>query len=107
MELLRPRRAGRYEIRPLVLFGEPDRQRLAHNRDRLPVTPSFSWTEALIEPGQFTRPGPKHQRGHGQQEERGRRADRVVAYAQVGNDGNDEEQDEADCGGCPDRVARR
>src|SRR5215210_6484239 len=38
----------------------------------------------------------QHQRGHGQQEECSRRADRVVAYAQVGDDGTDEEQDEAD-----------
>src|SRR5215210_8352817 len=45
----------------------------------------------------------QHQRGHGQQEERSRRADRVVAYAQVGDDGTDKEQDEADCGGRPDQ----
>jgi hypothetical protein len=38
-------------IRPLVLFGEPDRQRTAHNRASLPVTPSFSRTEASIEYG--------------------------------------------------------
>src|SRR5215212_2757105 len=49
---LRPRRAGRVrEIRPLVLFGEPDRQRTARNRDSLPMTPSYSRTEASIEPG--------------------------------------------------------
>jgi hypothetical protein len=46
----------------------------------------------------------QHQRGHGQQEERSRRADRVVAYAQVGDDGTDEEQDEADCGGRHDQA---
>src|ERR671910_1054752 len=45
----------------------------------------------------------QHQRGHGQQEECSRRADRVVTYAQVGDDGTDEEQDEADCGGRPDQ----
>ncbi len=44
----------------------------------------------------------QHQRGHGQQEERGRRADRVVACAQVGDDSADEVQDEADGGGRPD-----
>src|SRR5215211_2955136 len=49
---LRLRRAGRVrEIRPLVLFGEPNRQRTARNRDSLPMTPSFSRTEASIEPG--------------------------------------------------------
>src|ERR671912_132047 len=45
----------------------------------------------------------QHQRGHGQQEECSRRADRVVTYAQVGDDGTNEEQDEADCGGRPDQ----
>src|SRR5215211_9224482 len=45
----------------------------------------------------------QHQRGYGEPEARSRRADRVVAYAQVGDDGTDEEQDEADCGGRPDQ----
>ena len=38
-------------IRPLVPFGESDRQRTARNRASLPMTPSFSRTEASIEPG--------------------------------------------------------
>src|SRR5215204_2750189 len=45
----------------------------------------------------------QHQRGHGQHEECSRRSDRVVPYAQVGDDGTDEEQDEVDCGGRPDQ----
>ena len=45
----------------------------------------------------------QHQRSHGQQEKRGRRADRVVVGAQVGDDGTYEEQGEADCGGRPDQ----
>src|SRR5215217_6362256 len=57
--------------------------------------------------GHQTRDGSRdqsqHQRGHGQQEECSRRADRVFAYAQVGDDGTDEEQHEADCGGSPDQ----
>ena len=40
---------------------------------------------------------PQHQRGHGQQEEHGRRGERVVACAQVGDDGTDEEHDDANC----------
>jgi hypothetical protein len=48
----------------------------------------------------------QHQRGHGQHEERGRRADRVVACAQVGDDCSDEVQDKADGGGRPDRWQR-
>src|SRR5215208_2075279 len=48
---LRPRRAGRVrEIRPLVLFGEPDRQRTARNRDSLPMTQSCTRTEAPMQP---------------------------------------------------------
>jgi hypothetical protein len=48
----RPRRARRVrQIRPLVLFGELDRQRTARYRNSLPKTPSFSRTEASIEPG--------------------------------------------------------
>src|ERR671910_1474131 len=47
----------------------------------------------------------QHQRGHGQQEEPDRQAElgRVVACEQVGVDGTDEEQDEADRGGRPDQ----
>src|SRR5215217_3455423 len=45
---------------------------------------------------------PQRQRGHGQEEEHGRRAERVVACTQVGDDGTDEEHDDADCGGRPD-----
>lgn len=45
----------------------------------------------------------QHQRGHGQQEEHVLPTERVVAYAQVGDDGPDIEYDETDCGGRSDR----
>src|SRR5215213_5563193 len=45
---------------------------------------------------------PQRQRCHGEQEEHGRGGERVVACAQVGDEGTDEEQDDADGGGCPD-----
>src|SRR5918994_6308949 len=55
------------------------------------------------QPRDGSRDQSQHQRGHGQQEERSRRADRVVAYAQVGDDGTGEVQDKADGGGRPDQ----
>ena len=45
----------------------------------------------------------QHQRGHGQCKEPDRQTEGVVACAQVGDDGSDKEQDEADCGGRPDQ----
>src|SRR5215212_5340284 len=44
---------------------------------------------------------PQRQRGHGEQEEHGRGGERGVVCAQVGDEGTDEEQDDAG-GGRPD-----
>src|SRR5918997_3694313 len=65
------------------------------------VYPLEDWSRHQTRDG--SRDHSQHQRGHGQQEEPSRRADRVVAYAQVGDDGTDEVQDKADGGGRPDQ----